>query len=143
MTIQQILERYRENAMQLQLLQAETGFIDISAQVLSDMPKGSGVSSPVENAAEQIKYRQAEIAQTVAQLTLEIKQAEIYMDSKILSDFERFVLRQRYVENKKWHQIRNDFIKEFEEYPAVKTLDWYRWESIRKLNKVINKKTPT
>ena len=79
----------------------------ISAITMSGMPKGSGVSSPVEKYNERLEKLKEKLAMKKANLIAEEERLEKYIDG--ITDAEvRVYARARFIDCKSYEQIGNE-----------------------------------
>lgn len=137
MNVSTLFKNYAWNVTQLGLLRAESGYVELSAQVLSDMPKRSGISSPVENAIEKSEYDLMILKKEIAKLSWEIAQAEQLIACKLLSDDEMFCLKERFIERRTWKQVLIKY-EDLNNYaPSVKILKQHVRRAVKKLQNYV------
>ena len=138
MDVQKMLESYISLQTKLGLLLAENGYIEISAQVLSIMPKGTDVSNPIEAVINSAFYNKQEIKIEIAKITFAIAQVEELIKSKILNENERFVLKAKYVDAWTWKELQQAYEKEKNVYLTKEAFQKCRNAAIVKLQKWVD-----
>ena len=142
MDVNKLLRDYAWNVTQLGLLRAETGYIELSAQVLTDMPKGSDVTSQVERTISKAYWNLMELRKEIADISGQIEQAEQLIRSRVLTNDERIVLEKKYIDSLSWKDIQEYYENEKNYSPNIKTLQRYNEKGIKKLQRFINEKMP-
>lgn len=104
------------------LLNEYDGFLN--AQQISDMPKGSSVSSPIENATHKLNAE-------LKELNKEIRKVNIWL--KYLTQEERFVIEQLYFEQRFINQIINRWTSQGYEYHGFTYWKTKHREAIKKI----------
>jgi hypothetical protein len=103
----------------------------LNAQVLSDMPKGSGLSDPIQSALNKIEAEKK-------QLELDIKRINDWVE--YLNEEEKFAITQLYFEERYFGQITNKWATLGKEYYST---EYWKRKVKKAVNKIMNiKKAP-
>jgi hypothetical protein len=120
--VQEMFEQYASNKTQIDLLSIEDGYIELSCAILDDMPKGSGLSDPVNRTITNAIYNRKEI-----------QFVELLIHSRLISDDERFVLQKKYCEKLAWKDILNQLQNRNNCIIHINTIKKMNIEALKKL----------
>lgn len=116
------------------------------AQVISDMPHGTGVGNPVEELAiklasgwlpadiKQMRGELAALKEEHARVAARVGYVETWLSA--LTERESWVVLHQYSEGETWRNVIEDYRREYGEYISKETLKRMRGTAFRKVYRI-------